>query len=112
MPEDKKERERRHIERREDHKDELAKEQPIVLESSESDPEFPAMEEFEVDTGGARGTHNPRSGMVWLVVAIVAVVVLCIVFACLGDWNTPSQQTQQQQTQENIETMEMDMGGE
>lgn len=105
-------REHEHEEKREKHRDELAKEEPIVLESSETDPEFPAMEEFEVDEGGARGTHNPSSGKIWIAIAVIAIVVLCVVFACLGDWHTPSQQTQQEQTQENIETMKMDMGGE
>lgn len=108
MTESKKKRE----ERREKHKDELAKEQPLVLDSSDTDPVLPAMEEYEVDEGGAKGTHKPSSGLIWVAIAVIAIAVLIIAFVVLGDWNAPSEETQQQQTQENIETMEMDMGGE
>ena len=66
--------------------DELADEQPIVLESSQSDPIFPAMSEFEVDTGGPKGTHDPTSGLIWAVIAIGAVVVLCVYLISIGDW--------------------------
>lgn len=48
---------RRERERREqENRDILAKEQPIVLESSASNPTFPAMQEFEVDEGGPAGS--------------------------------------------------------
>ena len=35
-------------------RDPLAAEEPTVLESSADDPEFPAMQEFEVDEGGPK----------------------------------------------------------
>ena len=38
-------------------RDPLAAEEPDVLESSASDPEFPAMQEFEVDRGARRRTR-------------------------------------------------------
>ena len=38
-------------------RDPLAAEEPDVLESSASDPEFPAMQEFEVDRGGPKRTR-------------------------------------------------------
>lgn len=69
------------------HHDVLAEDEPVVLESSEYDPEFPALEEYEVDEDGPKGTHNMSAGMIWLVIAVVAIVVSCIVFAAVGDWS-------------------------
>ena len=66
--------------------DKLADEQPVVLESSEADPVLPAMQEFEVDKGGWQGTHNPKSGYIWVGIAIAALVILCAYLIATGDW--------------------------
>lgn len=81
-------------------RDVLANDQPMVLESSDVDPEFPAMEEFEVDADGPKGSTRKHPGLIWAVIAIVAVVVLCIAFASAGDWFSPSQANQVAQVQD------------
>ena len=43
-------------------RDPLAAEEPDVLESSASDPEFPAMQEFEVDRGGPKANTRKHPG--------------------------------------------------
>ena len=91
-------------------KDTLANDQPVVLESSETDPEFPAQEEFEVDEDGPRGSTKKHPGLLWAAIAIIAVIVLCIAFACAGDWATPSKAEQIQQAQENEQIVPEDMG--
>ncbi len=68
-------------------RDILAKEQPIVLESSESDPTFPAMQEFEVDAGGPAGSTRKHPGLLWFALAAAAIVVLVIGLIAFGDWN-------------------------
>ncbi len=68
------------------HHDVLANDEPLVLESSDSDPEFPALEEFEVDADGPKGSTARHPGLLWIVIAIVLVVLLCVVFALVGDW--------------------------
>lgn len=73
--------------RRQADRDILAKEQPIVLESSESDPVFPAMQEFEVDEGGPAGSTRKHPGMIWFVIAAVAIVALVLGLMALGDWS-------------------------
>ncbi len=79
---------RRERERREqENRDILAKEQPIVLESSASNPTFPAMQEFEVDEGGPAGSTRKHPGLLWFAIAAVAVIVLVIAFMALGDWS-------------------------
>ena len=55
----------------------LANDQPVVLESSAADPEFPAMQEFEVDAHGPKGSTRKHPGLIWAVLAVVAVVLLC-----------------------------------
>lgn len=67
-------------------RDILAKEQPIVLESSAADPAFPAMQEFEVDEGGPAGSTRKHPGLLWFAIAAIAVIVLVIAFMALGDW--------------------------
>lgn len=95
---------------REHPRDVLAKDEPMVLESSETDPEFPAMEEFEVDADGPRGSRSKHPGLIWAIIAIVAVIVLCLAFASAGDWATPDQAERIQQTQENEQIVPEDLG--
>lgn len=78
---------REHERRKQENRDILAKEQPIVLESSASNPTFPAMQEFEVDEGGPAGSTRKHPGLLWFAIAAVAVVVLVIAFMALGDWS-------------------------
>ena len=91
-------------------RDILAKEQPIVLESSESDPVFPAMQEFEVDEGGPKGSTRKHPGLIWVIIAIVAVAVLVCAFIFAGDWMTPDQAEQTAQTEFEEETVPEDLG--
>lgn len=91
-------------------RDTLANDEPVVLESSETDPEFPAMEEFEVDTDGPRGSTRKHPGLIWAIIAVVAVVVLCLVLRAVGDWQTPTQAEKIQQTEENEQIVPEDMG--
>lgn len=68
-------------------RDVLAVDQPVVVESSEYDPEFPAMEEYEVDEDGPAGSTAKHPGLIWAVVAIVAIIVLIAAFVMAGDWS-------------------------
>lgn len=78
--------EKRRKEQREQDRDVLAKEQPIVLESAADDPIFPAMSEFEVNEGGPKGSTKKHPGLPWFALAIAAVVVLVVVLMAIGDW--------------------------
>lgn len=91
-------------------RDPLAAEQPDVLESSASDPEFPAMQEFEVDSGGPKGSTDKHPGLVWLLLAAVAVAALIFGMMALGDWMTPSAAERQAQVQFDEQTIPEDMG--
>ena len=91
-------------------RDPLAAEQPDVLESSASDPEFPAMQEFEVDSGGPEGSTSKHPGLIWLLLAAVAVAALIFGMMALGDWMTPSAAERQAQVQFDEETIPEDMG--
>lgn len=91
-------------------RDPLAAEQPDVLESSASDPEFPAMQEFEVDEGGPRANTRKHPGLIWIIIAVVAVIALCIAFAAAGDWMNPTQAEQVQQTEFEEQTVPEDLG--
>lgn len=82
-------------------KDTLANDQPVVLESSETDPEFPAGQEFEVDEDGPAGSRKKHPGLIWAVIAVVAVVILCFAFARTGDWMNPEQAQQVQDAHVN-----------
>lgn len=82
-------------------KDTLANDQPVVLESSQTDPEFPAMEEYEVDEDGPAGSKSKHPGLIWAIIAVVAVIILCFAFARAGDWMSPDQAQQVQDAQEN-----------
>ena len=110
--ESKAERREERRERREKDRDILAKEQPIVLESSASDPVFPAMQEYEVDEGGPKGSTRKHPGLIWAVIAVIAVAVLVCVFIFAGDWMTPDQAEQNAQTQFEEETVPEDLGAE
>lgn len=88
----------------------LAAEQPDVLESSASDPEFPAMQEFEVDRGGPKANTRKHPGLIWIIVAIVAVIGLCIAFAAAGDWMSPTQAERTAQTEFEEQTVPEDLG--
>lgn len=72
---------------REKDRDILAKEQPVVLESSASDPTFPAMQEFEVDEGGPKGSTSKHPGLLWFAIAAVAIILLIVFFISIGDWS-------------------------
>lgn len=89
---------------------ELEASEPDVLESSEYDPEFPAMQEFEVDKGGFKGATGKHPGLIWGIIAIVAVIVLCLAFFAIGDWFTPDEAEQVAQTQFEEETVPEDLG--
>ena len=91
-------------------RDPLAAEQPDVLESSASDPEFPAMQEFEVDKGGPAANTRKHPGLIWIVVAIIAVIGLCLAFAAAGDWMNPTQAEKVQQTEFEEQTVPEDLG--
>lgn len=104
------EREHEREKRREEDKDILAKEEPFVLESSASDPEFPAMQEFEVDEGGAPGSTRKHPGLIWGVIAIVAVIILVVVLILAGDWMTPNQAEKNAEVQFEEQTVPEDLG--
>ncbi len=91
-------------------RDPLAAEEPDVLESSADDPEFPAMEEFEVDRGGPQANTRKHPGLIWAVIAIIAVVGLCIAFMAAGDWMTPTQAERVGQTEFEEQTVPEDLG--
>lgn len=91
-------------------RDPLAAEEPDVLESSADDPEFPAMQEFEVDRGGMKANTRKHPGLIWAVIAIVAVIGLCIAFAAAGDWMNPTQAEKVQQTEFEEQTVPEDLG--
>lgn len=67
-------------------RDILAKEQPVVLDSSAADPVLPAMSEYEVDEGGWQGSTKKHPGLLWAVIAIVAVIILVAVLVGVGEW--------------------------
>lgn len=91
-------------------RDPLAAEQPDVLESSASDPEFPAMQEFEVDRGGPKGSTAKHPGLIWFAVAAVAVVALVIAFVAMGDWMTPNQAQKAADVEFEEQTIPEDLG--
>ena len=91
-------------------RDPLAAEEPTVLESSADDPEFPAMQEFEVDEGGPKANTRKHPGLIWAIIAIVAVIALCIAFAAAGDWMNPTQAEKVQQTEFEEQTVPEDLG--
>lgn len=91
-------------------RDPLAAEEPDVLESSASDPEFPTMQEFEVDRGGPKANTRKHPGLIWIIVAVVAIIGLCIAFAAAGDWMNPTQAEKVQQTEFEEQTVPEDLG--
>lgn len=91
-------------------RDPLAAEEPDVLESSATDPEFPAMQEFEVDRGGMKANTRKHPGLIWIIIAVVAVIGLCIAFAAAGDWMNPTQADRAAQTEFEEQTVPEDLG--
>lgn len=91
-------------------RDTLANDEPFVLESSAADPEFPAMQEFEVDEDGPKGSKAKHPGLIWAIIAVVAVAILCMVLASVGDWRAPDQAQQIAQTEENEQIVPEDLG--
>lgn len=91
-------------------RDVLANDQPVVLESSAADPELPAMQEFEVDADGPKGSTRRHPGLIWGVIAVVAVALLCAAFAAAGDWFTPGQAERDAQTEFEEQTVPEDLG--
>ena len=91
-------------------RDPLAAEEPTVLESSASDPVLPAMQEFEVDEGGPKANTRKHPGLIWIIIAVVAVIALCIAFAAAGDWMNPTQAEKVQQTEFEEQTVPEDLG--
>ena len=91
-------------------RDPLAAEEPTVLESSASDPEFPALQEFEVDEGGPAGSQAKHPGVLWGIIAVIAVLILCFAFAIAGDWMAPNQAEQTAQTEFEEQTVPEDLG--
>ncbi len=73
-------------ERREKDRDILAKEEPLVIDSSAADPVLPAMSEYEVDEGGWKGSTKKHPGLLWAVIAIAAVIILVAALIGVGDW--------------------------
>ena len=58
------------------------------------------MQEFEVDRGGPKANTRKRSrSLIWIIVAVVAIIGLCIAFAAAGDWMNPTQAEKVQQTE-------------
>ena len=91
-------------------RDPLAAEQPDVLESSASDPEFPAMQEFEVDRGGPKGSTAKHPGLIWFVVAVAAVALLAAALMAMGDWMTPDQAQRTADAEFEEQTVPEDLG--
>ena len=88
----------------------LEDDEPFVLTSNETNPEFPAMSEYEVDEGGFKGSKKKHPGLIWAIIAIVAVIILCVVLMAAGDWFTPDQAEQVAQTQFEEEAIPEDLG--
>lgn len=65
-----------------------------VLVSSDADPVFPTESEYQVDAGSDDGPRSKHPGLIWIVIAVVAVVISCIIFALAGDWFTPQEAQQ------------------
>lgn len=91
-------------------RDVLANDEPTVLESSAADPEFPAMQEFEVDTDGPAGSKAKHPGLIWAIIAVVAVILLVIAFMAAGDWATPNQAQREADTEFAEEVTPEDLG--
>ncbi len=91
-------------------RDVLANDEPVVLESSAADPELPALQEFEVDEDGPRGSARKHPGLLWGALAVVAVALLCAAFAAVGDWATPNQAERAAQTTFEEQTVPEDLG--
>lgn len=74
-------------EKHEKDRDILAKEEPLVIDSSAADPVLPAMSEYEVDEGGWQGSTKKHPGLLWAIIAIAAVLILVAVLIGVGEWS-------------------------
>ena len=68
------------------------------------------MQEFEVDTDGHAGSKYKHPGLIWAIIAIVAVIVLIIAFMVAGDWATPNQAQREADTEFAEEATPEDLG--
>lgn len=60
-----------------------------VVQPSEADPVFPTESEYEIDKGEDSPSRRKYPGLIWAIIAVVAVVILCIALAQAGDWMSP-----------------------
>ena len=60
-----------------------------VVRPSDADPVFPTESEYEIDKDGDSGSRRKYPGFIWAIIAVVAVVVLCVALAQAGDWMSP-----------------------
>ncbi len=79
-----------------------------VIEPSGADPVFPTRSEFEVDAGGSNGSRRNHPGLIWAIIAIAAVVALCIIFAMSGDWMSPQEAQNVQDAETNAQIVPED----
>lgn len=79
------------VDKREHEYKDRFKEEPRGFHPSEADPVFPTRSEYEVDSGGSSGSHNKHPGLIWAIIAVVAVAILCVIFAMSGDWMSPQE---------------------
>lgn len=70
---------------------------------SGSDPVFPTGSEYEIDSNGPKGSHSKHPGLLWALIAIIAVIILCIAFVMSGDWMSPQEAQTVQDAQENAQ---------
>ncbi|MCI9129404.1 MAG: hypothetical protein HFJ65_03670 [Eggerthellaceae bacterium] len=82
--------------------------EPTVLEGSTADPVFPTESEYQVDEGGARGSKSKHPGLIWVIIAAVAVIASCIIFAMAGDWMSPQEATEVQDAETNSQIVPED----
>lgn len=62
-----------------------------VVRPSDADPVFPTESEYEIDKDGDSGSRRKYPGLIWAIIAVVAVVVLCVALAQAGDWMSPQE---------------------
>lgn len=80
---------------------------------NETNPVFPTNVSLDVEEGDSApdsGNRSKHPGLIWAVIAIVAVAILCIAFAAAGDWMTPSQAERISQEEFEEQTVPEDLG--